>query len=91
MQSITGEVHGLRCLGFVEPGENVFHSVEQVRTYPATVSTLIKPFEASMLEAPYHRAGKLSVKCTLSLVNLVVAELINYQFKHVSFEERRQR
>jgi hypothetical protein len=27
MQSITGEVHGLRCFGFVESGENVFHSV----------------------------------------------------------------
>ena len=65
MQSITGKVHGLRCPGFIEPGENVFHGVEQIGTYHATVCTLIKPFEAAMLEAPDHQAH---IKCKVYIV-----------------------
>jgi hypothetical protein len=45
----------LRCLGFVESGENVFNSVNEIGAYPATVPALIKPFEAAMLEAPDHQ------------------------------------
>src|ERR1700681_207364 len=50
VQAITRKVHGLRRLRFVESGENVFNSVEQVGAYPATVPALIKSFEAAMLE-----------------------------------------
>src|SRR5216683_329298 len=55
MQAITRKVHGLRCLGFVEPGENIFNSVEQIGAYPATVPALIESFEAAMLETPNHQ------------------------------------
>jgi hypothetical protein len=54
VQAITGKVHGLRGLGFVEPGENVFNSVGQVGAYPATVSSFIKSFEAAVFEVPNH-------------------------------------
>src|ERR1700675_1390896 len=36
VQAITRKVHGLRRLGFVESGESVFNSVEQVGAYPGT-------------------------------------------------------
>jgi hypothetical protein len=55
MQAITGKVHGLRRLSSVEASENVFHSLDQVGPYPATVIALIKPFEAATLEACNHK------------------------------------
>jgi hypothetical protein len=54
VQAITGEVHGLRRLRSVEPTENVFDVLDQVRPYPTAVLLLVKPFEAAMLKAPDH-------------------------------------
>jgi hypothetical protein len=55
MQSVTRQIHRLRYVGFVEPGKNVLHGVEQVGTYSATVSALIKSFKAAVFEAPDHQ------------------------------------
>lgn len=66
MQAITGKVHGLRRLSSVQASENVFHSLDQVGPYTASVIALIKSFEAAMLEASNDLG--YAVKCTLSLV-----------------------
>jgi hypothetical protein len=57
MQAIAGNIQSLRCGGGIENREDSFHRVQQVGTYPATVAALIKPFEATMLEAPNHQGS----------------------------------
>lgn len=52
MQVITGKVHGLRRFRFVEPGENVFNSLNQVWPYSAAIAAFVKPFETAMLKTP---------------------------------------
>jgi hypothetical protein len=55
MQSIPRKVQSLRRFSFVEPGENIFDVVEQIRPYPPAIVALVQPFEAAMLEAPDHQ------------------------------------
>ena len=66
MQSIPRKVQSLRRFSFVEPGENIFDVVEQIRPYPPAIVALVQPFEAAMLEASNDLG--YAVKCTLSLV-----------------------
>jgi len=55
MQAIAGNIQSLRCGGGVENREDSFNRLQQVGTYPAAVAAFIEPFEATMLEAPYHQ------------------------------------
>lgn len=54
VQTITGKVNRLRRIGFIQAGKNILNRIQKVGPYPAPVAPFVKPFQASMLEAPNH-------------------------------------
>jgi hypothetical protein len=55
MQAIPGNVESLRRGGGIENRKNSLSRIQEVGTYPAAVPALIKPFKATVLEAPNHK------------------------------------
>jgi hypothetical protein len=45
----------LQCLRFVQPGQDVFNGVAQIRANATSVITFVQPLQASMFEAPDHQ------------------------------------
>lgn len=56
VKTVTGKIKRLRRSGPIEDGQNLLHRVHQIRPNPAPVPTLIKPFQASVFEAPNHQS-----------------------------------
>ncbi|MGD0482966.1 MAG: hypothetical protein ABSA42_22555 [Terracidiphilus sp.] len=54
VQPIAGKIHRLCCLYVVEPGEDIFDSIQQIWPYSAEIAELIKPLEAAVLEVLNH-------------------------------------
>jgi len=54
VQTIPGEIQGLRAGGGIEDGKDSFHGFHEVGPYPASVAALIEALQAPMLEAPNH-------------------------------------
>jgi hypothetical protein len=50
MQAIPGEVERLRRRSLIEAAQNVFHVLQQIRPYPASVVAFKEPFEARCLK-----------------------------------------
>jgi hypothetical protein len=44
----------LCCLYVVEPGEDIFDSIQHIWSYSMRIAELIKPLEAAVLETSYH-------------------------------------
>ena len=68
MQAIPRKIHGLRCLGSVQPGQYILDIFDQVGPDSATIIAFVEPFQTAMLEASDRPV--YTVKCTLSLVTL---------------------
>jgi len=54
VKPVPGNVEGLRRGRGVENRHDSFNGFQNVRPYPATVVALVKPFKATVLEAPNH-------------------------------------
>jgi len=57
MQTIAGEIQGLRAGGGIEDRKDSFHRLQEVGPYPASVAAFIEAFQAPMLEAPNHQGA----------------------------------
>ena len=55
VQTVPGNVEGLRSSRVVENGDDAFDRLPEVRPYPATIPAFIQPLETAMLEASDHR------------------------------------
>jgi len=50
MQPVTGNVHGSRRIGLVEPGKDVLHQTHQVRADTTPITLFVEPPQSAMLE-----------------------------------------
>ena len=54
MQSVSGKIQRSRYSSGIEKRKNTIHCLQQVRSDAARISTLIKAFQAPMLETSDH-------------------------------------
>jgi hypothetical protein len=57
VQTISGEIQGLRAGGGIKDRKDAFHRFQEVGPYPASVATFIETLQAPMLEAPNHQGA----------------------------------
>jgi hypothetical protein len=55
VKPVPGKAEFLWSNGVVEHGQDFLNCIDQIRPYPATVVALVKPFKATVLEAPNHQ------------------------------------